>query len=241
MKLRRLSMYLITAAIAAALVWLVFIFVPSSSVETVPVVLPTPAVSDSSADESNNQSGNDTVINISPGTVQAAISTLSRADNYSRVLNITNYWSGGNSQQQINVWVQGDSSRFTISGQGISKNVLINGTDLWIWYSDSKDIYHGSAHSGDADEYQALISYEHLLELDKSLITDAGYEIYHDETCIYAKYTDGSYGYATKFWVSVNTGLLMGSETYDGEMLIYSLFSSAPDISTPDESIFKLP
>ncbi len=241
MKMRRIALYFLMAAIAAALVWLVFIFVPSSSVETPPVVLPTPAISDSSSEESTLPDDDDPVISITPDTVQAAIRTLTKADSYSRILSVSNYWSGGSSQQQINVWVQGESARFTIDALPAAKNVLISGSELWIWYSDSTDIYHGSAHGNDADEYQSLISYERLLDMDKSLITEAGYEMYQEENCIYALYKDGSFDYTTKFWVSVNTGLLMGCETYDGEELIYSLTSSVPDISTPDESIFKLP
>ena len=42
-------------------------------------------------------------------------------------------------------------------------------------------------------------------------------------------------------YIDPGTGLLMGERCYDGEKLIYSMDSSVPDITTPDESVFVLP
>lgn len=85
------------------------------------------------------------------------------------------------------------------------------------------------------------MSYEEVLGLDSSAITDAGYIRLEDEMCIYVRYSSGEFGYDNVCYVSVDTGLLMGSEIYDGSKLIYRMSSTAPDISTPDDSIFTHP
>lgn len=246
MKPKRISLYILITLAAAALIWLVFTLAPGSSVDTPPVVLPSQAILPSptvSGETGPGSEGNDpdTPISIGPGTVQAAIGALSKADNYSRILNISSFWSGGSGSSQVNVWVQGDNLRCMISSRGAAKNILIKNGELWIWYSDSKELYHGSAGDHDADEYQMLVSYEELLDLPKSSIISADYELYQGESCIYASYVSGELGYEKRLWISVGTGLLMGCEVYDGSELIYSMVSSEPDISTPDESVFALP
>ena len=239
MKVRKILLTLLLCAAFAGLVALIYYLVPSSSVETAEVLLPSPSVS--TAPESGMDSQLQ-LVEVTPGTVQAVIATLSRVDSYARTLTAESFWSGGSSQRVIDVQVRGSSARLTISsGAGAVKNVLISGDELWIWYGDSDAVYHGAASERDADEYQSLLTYEDLLALDPAAIFDAGYTDYNGEYCIYARYTDGALGYESCFWISVATGLLMGSETYDEETLVSRLSSSAPDISTPDDAVFAPP
>ena len=73
-------------------------------------------------------------------------------------------------------------------------------------------------------------------------ILSAGYTQHAGENCISVEYTDGGvFGYTHRIYVSFNTGLLMGSETYDGDTLIYRMYSTIPDLNTPEENLFSPP
>lgn len=240
MKKRRGLLYILIFLTVAVLVLLVFFLSPSASVDTPAIVLPDTSVNPVSETDSVPENEG-RVIAVTPGTVQAAISTLSRAGSYSRTITVESFWSGGSSSRTIGVWVNGSDAKFLISNGHTVKNVLISGDELWIWYSDSPDVYIGPASDSAADEYQGLLTYEDILNLDPASITDAGYTEYSGERCIYVEYSDGVLGYVSHIWVSVDTGLLMGSQTMDGDTLIYRMSSSTPDISTPDESVFQRP
>lgn len=237
---RRAALYAAVVLLAAGLVYLVLRLLPSASVDTAAVILPTPPPS---PDEQLGSAGGseNRVIAVTPETVQAAVGMLSRAGSYSRMIITETFWTGGSAVRHINVSVNGERARLTVSDSRGVKNVLISGEELWIWYPDSDRVYSGPADGSAADEYQSLLTYEDILQLDPSSITDAGYMDYNGESCIYAEYADGELGYVSRFWVSVDTGLLMGSETRDGEKLVYHMDSSVPDVSTPDESVFTPP
>ncbi len=237
---RRTLLYALIVLLAAGLVYLVFRLSPNASVDTAAVILPTPAAG---IDDSPGGAvgAENRVISVTPETVQAAVGMLSRAGSYSRMIMVETFWTGGSAVRNINVSVNGERARLTVSDSHSIKNVLISGGELWIWYADSDGVYHGPADGSAADEYQSLLTYEDILQLDPASITDAGYMDYDGENCIFAEYAAGELDYVSRFWVSVDTGLLMGSETYDGGQLIYRMKSSVPDVSTPDESVITPP
>jgi hypothetical protein len=241
MKLRRAAIYIAIAAALALILVMVMRMAPSASVDTPKVVLPTAPLPTESVRPETSPGGEKT-IDVTPETVQTAIATLTRSDSYSRTVRVETFWPGGSSVTETSVWVRQTSARLLISGGKNEKNVLIRGDELWIWYSDSADIYHGPASGAAADEYQMLLTYEGILDLPVSAITAAGYTEYAGEKCIYAEFVSGELDYTYSCWVSIGTGLLMGAYVCDADgTLIYSMTSGQPDISTPDESIFTLP
>lgn len=241
MKARRVILGLFVFLLIAALLWMLYRFSPSAKVDTAQVLLPTPVPSLSPEESQSGGEGQVQLVSVTPDTVQAVIGTLSRADSYARTLVFESFWQGGSSARSIDVWVRGDNARFTVKQKNQSKNVLLLGSELWIWYADSGEVYRGLASERAADEYQALLTYEDVLRLDKEAISEAGYTDFAGENCIYVCYTDGELGYESYVWISENTGLLMGSETYEGDRLVYRVSSSPADISTPDDEVFVHP
>lgn len=240
MKGRRVLLYLLVLALIAVVLCMLLRFAPSAKVDTAEVILPT-AMPSAAPEEEGDADDHAQLVAVTTDTVQAIIGTLSRADSYSRTLTFESFWDGGSSQRTIAVWVRGDNARFAVKQNEQTKNVLLLDTELWIWYADRDEVYHGLASDRAADEYQALLTYEDILALDKRDIFEAGYTSYADENCIYARCTQGELGYESCFWVSESTGLLMGSETYDGSSLIFRMSSTAADISTPDDEVFVHP
>lgn len=213
--------------------------------ETPAVTLPA-APSDSGGSHETDELGNGLYLpaKVKPSTVQATIRTLSRAAAYSRTVTAESFWDGGSSAKKLECHVREGDMRLAITGDGDAKNLLVLGSTLYIWYSDSSRIFETTIlDPGDTalDEYTGILTYEELLELDVSQISDAGYTKYADEMCIYAEYTAGVLGYTSRVYVSIDTGLLMGAERYDGDTIIYRMTSDAPVIDTPEDSFFTAP
>lgn len=225
-------------AAAAGLVWLL---APGTNPETPPVLLPTPPVVSGASSDPAEDPAADREIAVTPATVQTVIATLSRPGSYARTLYTELFWSGGSRTVELDVWVRGENTRVVIRGGDEEKNILLRSDGTWIWYSDAAGAYRGPARSGESDAWQTLLRYEDLLSADPADITDAGYTDYGGERCIFARWRSGELGYESLCYVSVDTGLLMGLQTYDGDILIYSMHSSAPDISTPEDAIFAPP
>ena len=241
MRLRNWIFYILIFLGVAALALLIYLRLPGSEPDTPPVLLPTTSAGETPTPEQPDSVSSQT-IRVDAATVQTVIGTLRRSDSYSRSLAVERFWSGGGSRETYNVWVRGESVRITVRSTGQpDKNVLLRDGKKWVWYSDGGAVYSAAASADDADAYQSLLRYEDVLALPQSSITDAGYVDYAGEQCIFVRYTDGPLNYEHHCYISVKTGLLMGQETYDGETLIYRMQSGAPDISTPNESMFEIP
>ena len=235
---RRGSFFLLLILLAlAALVVLIFALGPGSRPETPPVVLATPSVSDGGTDTAPAADMGSRILTIDTGSVQNVIATLARASSYSRTLTAVTLWNGGSATTEIAAWVRGDNTRMAIrrTGSETVKNVLLRGEEKWIWYSDRSEIWAGPAAANDADAYQTLLTWEDILALDPAAILDAGYTEYGGELCVYARWADGALGYESLCYVSIATGLLMGVETYDGDALVYTMSSTTPDLTVPQE------
>jgi hypothetical protein len=86
-----------------------------------------------------------------------------------------------------------------------------------------------------------LTTYEDVLALDVSAITDAGYETYGGEECIFAEYKSGELGYRTVYYVSIRLGLLVGVNEYDGETLVRKMTAGECDTTIPADEVFEIP
>lgn len=242
MKKAKISLYILTAIALAAVAWLVFYFAPMAQVDTAPVVLPT-VVPEQSGSTDENSGGNSAhqELAVTRENVKTIIASLDRADSYHRLLTSESFWESGSSVTQTEVWVRGESVRIVINEGKASKNILITDGELYIWNEGSRDVYVGSADSEDADRYQRLVTYENIIDVPDRAISEAGYIDYNGERCIYAQYTDELLGYIHRVYVSVATGLVMGDETFDGEILVFNQTSSEPEIITPEDEIFAKP
>ena len=243
MKKRGVSFYILIVLALLAVAALAFLLAPGRQASTPAVLLPTVPPQDISAPVTPETAADAEVIAVSPETVQTAISTLRRIDSYTRTLEIRDFWTDGSRRRSIAVWSKGDRLRLRISAgnSDIQEELLIIGDEKWIWYSDSDAVWHGDVLPGEADAWQTLLTYEDVLEAPAEDILDAGYTVFSGVSCIYVRWRFGTLGYESECFIDPATGLLMGERCYDGKTLIYSMDSSAPDVTTPDESVFALP
>lgn len=236
---KRSRFIIILLIVLTAAVILYALFGMDRGVETPPVELPDAAPTEGTFTPEPSGQG---VAELSPATVQSVISLLTRADSYSRTVTIEDFWEGGSSETQLNVWSDNARTRIRVELADGAKNILLRDAKLYIWYDNSSGVYESSVMSSSAaDEWLRCIDYSELLELPVEDIVSAGYVQYMNESCILVEYTKGELGYRSSVFISVSTGLLMGAETYDGDTLIYRMSSTAPKLSAQDESVFELP
>ena len=245
MKKRGAFFYILILFALLAVGALIYLLAPGRQPSTPAVLLPTPQPAESSAPLAPGSAAAGQLVAVTPETVQVVISSLRRIDSYSRSLSVQDFWSGGSRSRTLQVWVRGDNLRLNITGDDADapaqENLLVKGAEKWIWYADGDSAYHGPLLPGDEDAYQTLLTYEDLLQAPAENILDAGYQSFSERNCIYVRWRSGELHYVSECWIDPDTGLLMGERRYDGEILIYSMDSTAPDVTTPDESVFAEP
>ena len=226
------------------LVVLVIVLMFSNSLRrTARITLPS---SDSAAGGSGGAdiAGGDslTVVAVTPETVQTAIATLERPEQYSRVIRVEQFWSGGSGSFETTVTVSGRWTRTdrTLS-DGQVRHTITDGETTYIWYNSESTVYSGPAGEITPDDEQAIPTYETILELPVEDIAAADYRSVSDVNCIYVETVEDPDGYTQRYWVGVETGLLVASERLLEGETIYRMASLTVDLSVPSADRFILP
>jgi len=188
-------------------------------------------------------------VEVTNETIQAVVSlTLSRPAIYSRDVKIESFWEDGQAEYNISVSVMGDlTSLSVLPPVGVEKRIIITPDTLYIWYKGERTPFIGNLESpGDgyrtADEWQMLVTYEDLLELDINDIVDAGYVEFSGEECVYAVYRSPLLNFTRTFYISLDLGLVIGAEEVDetGE-IIYRMSAGGCAVGEADPAVFILP
>ena len=188
-------------------------------------------------------------VEITKDNVQAVVSqTLSRPDVYSRDITIETFWEGGQALYSISAnTAHGMTSLRITQPGGTEKRIIVSAGTFYIWYNGDRNPFIGLAEDVDggnkiADEWQMLITYEDILELDNNDITRAEYTEFGGEDCIFIEYRSPLLGYAREFYVSIELGLVVGAEEYDETgALVYRMATSECLEDEIDPAAFILP
>ncbi len=184
-------------------------------------------------------------VEVTTETVQNVIASLSRSASYYRECSIESFWGEASSTlTTVRTWVDGPwshSSQTTPSG--LIRHDLIGGGMVYYWYEGESSWLEAPADDSSADLAQHLPTYETVLRLPTQSITAAGYEKMGDLPCIYVEVTSPVAGYLERYWVSVDSGLLVAAETWHEGSLVYRMSALAPTQSllTAPKDIFALP
>ena len=206
-----------------------------------------PQVSDSapgssgSSDPSSQSSGQ--TVSVTTQTVQNVIATLDRVDSYYREVTVEQFWTGGSSSSTVQVWTDQEWSlvRQLLPNNTVRQD-LIGPETAYYWYQGSSRYESTPAGELSADLAQRLPTYETVLNLSTASITDAGYELKGDIPCIYVQSVDNTSNHIKRYWVSVDSGLLVSAELHRNETLIYRMTALSPIQSPcPAGAAFQLP
>lgn len=183
-------------------------------------------------------------VEITPDTVQNVIgNTISRYRSYSRTIQIE-YLSEGRSQGALSaeVFVDGEWTRVDVTSPSGVEHTLIGEEECYRWYDGESDFVVLPAEEGLEDLTQRIPTYETVLELPRSKITAAGYETRGGVSCIYVAAQMDDPDYTERYWVSVESGLLVCAETVKGEDVVYRM--TAYEVESPltgEGDYFSLP
>lgn len=208
---------LIALILAAAIV---YSFSISHFQETPEVGLAQPEPSQTPGPSGQELPDSTVLVEVTPDTVQNVIRTLDRYTSYRRDIRIE-YLSGGQviSTLTASVAVDGGWTRCDVTEQsGRVEHTIVGEDGRWLWYDSDPDCVKLPAGQDASDLAQRLPTYEDVLALDREGITAAAYEILEGLPCVYVEVFQKELGYQERFWVSVESGLLVASETIkDGE------------------------
>ena len=87
----------------------------------------------------------------------------------------------------------------------------------------------------------AAVTYEDVLALSPERIVQADYRVVSDVRCIYAETAEDAWGYAQRYWVSVDTGLLVVAERLQKGETVYRMAALEADQTAPPAETFTLP
>lgn len=171
-----------------------------------------------------------TTVKVEPATVQSVIARMSRYESYSRTVFITYSWGDGESETITSqVWADGGWVRTdTQFASGMMESSIVSQDGSWIWYpSHNRDeVFYTQNSSTTADLMQHLPTYEDVLKLDPEYIVSADYLDYNGQPCIYVEAEQQDLGYLYRYWVSINSGLLIAAETEKAGQVVYSMTSN---------------
>ena len=234
----------ITWAVLAVAVVLVALMLGGSLNRTAHISLPPSDLPRDPAAEDSGDSTGVTVVEITPETVQAAIASLSRPENYGRSMTIEYLWDGGGGSQELYTIVRGAWTRVDRGlPDGNTRISVTNGETTYIWYGYGQDAAVTILPAGEfsADVEQSIPTYEDILDLPTESILLADYRPLDTLTCIYVETAADEAGYITRYWVSVENGLLVQAERLLGEKTVYRMTSLYVDQTEYDASRFTLP
>lgn len=201
------------------------------------IVLPTPVPTGEEPGKDDQEGG--IRVEVSPDTVQSVIAALDRQESYSRV--VTSTLEGAT--VATSVWVDGEWTRADmILPTGRVAHTIVGDGRVWRWYDNDPTTVTWEADGDSVDiEGQRIPTYEDVLELDKSLITAAGYEEKNGYACVYVQADVPELDQRERYWVSADNGLLVAAETETGGEVVYSMASNAPEIPVSAQASFALP
>jgi len=207
------------------------VILPSSSEEP-------GSVSSPGAPEQNYQR-----VEVTTQTVTGVVATLARPASYYRELTVETFWTGGSSSTQVQVWTDGGwSHSVQTMPSGVVRHDLTGGDTLYYWYDGSKAYVQAPADEKSSDLAQHIPTYETVLELDPDEIVAAGYELRGDLPCILVEVQLSGSDLLQRFWVSVDSGLLVSAETEEDGQVVYRMTAYSPVQSPcPAGGSFALP
>lgn len=198
--------------------------------------------SDLSTDQTDRSEDALTVVEITPETVQAAVATLSRPESYRRTITVEQFWGESSGTYEVTATVSGGWTRTDRTmPDGRVRHCISGEHAVYVWYQNETKLYTGVPGEITPDQDQSIPTYEDILTLPSEEIVIADYRRISDVDCIYVEAVSEEQGTTLRYWVSVETGLLVVAEKLQDGETVYRMASLSVDATEPVASEFLLP
>ncbi len=186
-----------------------------------------------------------TRVEVTPATVQAVIRTMVplQPESYHRTIMVETALGDGNMGTTINqVWVDfGWTLVKSVWPSGVTENTIVGEGKVYRWFDGDWSYKTWDGGARDTNMAQRIPTYEDVLDLDEKLITATGYEEKDGLACVYVEVAENELGNRERYWVSVETGLLVAAETKKGEETVLYMYSSVVERPVQQGTGFVLP
>jgi len=184
-----------------------------------------------------------TRVDVTTKTVQSVIASLDRASSYYRQMSVQTNWPGGSGIVTVYTWVDDEYTYVrSVPSSGSTRFFLSTKDTVYYWYGGSSTWLTAPVNSLSADLTQRIPTYEDVLALDPEAISDAGYGAYEDYPCIYVETHLDDLGYLERYWIGVDSGLLIAAQTVKEGEVVYSVTATSPILTPcPTDAVFTLP
>ena len=122
---------------------------------------------------------------------------------------------------------------------GRVRHTITGPEDVYIWYNNEAAVYTSPVGDITADHELPIPTYEDILSLDVESIIAADYRTISNVACIYAEAQTGEY--TLRYWIGVDSGLLVAAEKLLGDETVYRMLSLTVDQTEPTAAEFTLP
>lgn len=211
--------------------------------KTPAVVLPSlaPLPSDIPIDQVG--SGDYRRVEVTADTVQQVVATLARPDSYARTITIETLGADGAfgvSTVSVTVDAGWTQSVMTLPDQRVVHSIVGQGK-RYLWYGGQRRWGEYDAQDRSADLSQRMPTYEDVLAADKEDIVTAQYVLSGSLPCVYIAVAQEELGYVESYWVSVDTGLLVRSESSKDGQVFYRMSGYTVETPAAPDQTFALP
>ncbi|SBW05155.1 conserved exported hypothetical protein [uncultured Eubacteriales bacterium] len=184
-------------------------------------------------------------VDVTPETVQDVIRTMVplQPKSFHRTVKVqTALGDGTMGTTTNNVWEDfGWTMVESVWPSGVTEHTIVGDGKVYRWFSGDWTYKEWDGEDRDANMAQRIPTYEDVLDLDKKLITATGYEDRDGLPCVYVEVGENELGNRERYWVSVESGLLVAAETRKGEETILLMSSGTVESPVQQGKSFALP
>ena len=180
-------------------------------------------------------------VSIEPDNVRAVLETLKRPQSY--VLRaMTEEFSGEDSlSAQVLHAVRGDATATVRYTENRSEHTVRSRGVTYVW-RDGGELREYAAGDYGGDAAAGLPTYEILYDTAGRDILSAAYRQYEGFSCVFFRVRDRGLALTADYYVDIDTGLLVYSETRDASgAVLYTMRILSIVLDTPGDDAFALP
>lgn len=233
------------AAVAVIALLLVLFFSSRSRSSAETIILPEASVSEKTQPEAEPEAS--PLYELTRENVQSVLEkSVARPASYHQSMQLSTMSGSTQRTQSVELWVKGALIKAQITDTFETRTVLADESVLYLWYDEEQTpvkLSRGEALS--ADSLAGIPTYENILSLSKSQITQAAFVTLSEPQadCIYVSAREDTL--QQEYWVSLDSGLLCKQMMLSDGELVYLMEQTAlevfPEHDEALEGVFCLP